>query len=110
MSQLNIKFKDGNELITFYEDSSYMPGCETCDYGSEYTNEIEITTTNYRIKLVFVQMYEYGFSIADAMRIFAVDLKNMTEQEFIEYIEREVRKYDALKTFGVNKVINIKTH
>ena len=41
-----IKMIDGG--IANYEDNSYYYcGCLTCDYGSEYINEIDITHTLY---------------------------------------------------------------
>lgn len=43
-----IKMIDGG--IANYEDNSYrFCGCPTCDYGSEYINEIDITLTHYKI-------------------------------------------------------------
>ena len=98
---LNIKFADGNMLQTYADDSWATPGCPTCDYGSRYTNEIEIRTTNYTLEIRFVEMYEYAFSTADAIRIFAVDLSSMTEEDFIKHIDTEVHKFDALDTYDV---------
>lgn len=99
--RLDIKFADGNMLQTYEDDSYARLGCPTCDYGSCYTNDITIRTTNYVIAILFQQMYEYAFSTADAIRIFAVDLSNMTEEEFIKHIDTEVHKFDALEEYCV---------
>ena len=86
---LNIKFADGNELINYNDDTEHYDGCETCDYGSMYINDITVETTNYNISAHFNQMYEYAFSSADAIKIFAVGITAMTEEQFVEYLEKE---------------------
>ena len=101
MARLNIKFADGNQLESYSDDSWSSSGCPTCDYGSKYVNELEIYTTNYDLYIVFNQMYHYAFSTADAIRIFAVDLSKMTEEEFIQHIDTEVHKFDALETYRI---------
>lgn len=101
MSQLNLKFADGNQLISYNDDTSSTPGCPTCNYGSEYINDIDINTTHYHINIVFREMYDYAFSTADAIRLFAVDIGGMTEDEFIQYIDASVHKIDALDEYTV---------
>ena len=103
MSVLNIELADGNKIISYYDDSYHYDGCPTCDYGSEYINDIVINTTNYIISVKLNQMYEYAFSVGAAIKIFAVDLRSMTEKEFIEYIDSEFLKYDCLKKFKVEE-------
>lgn len=98
---LNIKFADNNEFISYEDDSWASSGCPTCDYGSEYVNEITIITTNYRIEIVLNQMYEHAFSTAEAIKMFAVDLHSMTESEFLGYIDAAFHKYDALEEFEI---------
>ena len=99
----NIKFADGKEFIDYYDDSYYYSGCPTCDYGSEYINEITIKTTSYRVEVKLNQMYEYAFSTADAIKMFAVNMRDMTEDEFIKHIDEAFHKYDALKEFEVKE-------
>lgn len=115
MSTLNIKFTDGNELISYDDDSYHYDGCPTCNYGSEYINEITIKTTNYTIDIKLNQMYDYAFSQADAIKIFAgADLRQMNESEFIDYIEKTFKEGkwntdswcwcpESLQKFEVNK-------
>lgn len=98
---LNIELADGNKIINYSDDSYHYEGCPTCDYGSEYINNIMISTTNYIISAKFNQMYEYAFSAGAAIKIFAADLRSMTEKEFIEYIDSKFHKYDCLEKFEI---------
>lgn len=93
MSTINIKFSDGNKFEEYYDDSYYIHGCETCDYGSSYINEIAIYTTNYEIEIKLDQMYEYAFSIADTIKIFAIDMHNISEIEFVDYLKNQFETY-----------------
>lgn len=104
MAALHIKFADGNEL-EYYNDSTYCyGGCPTCDYGSEYINEISIWTTNYHIDIELNQMYEYAFSTADAIMIFAIDMHNMSEKQFLDYVKTKFEEYDStLKKFEIKE-------
>lgn len=104
MERLNIKFADGNEFIGYEDDSYNYAGCPTCDYGSEYINDVEVNTTNYRITATFNRMYEYAFSTAEAIRIFAVDLKNMTEKEFVDHIDKEFHEIGTLEKFEIHQI------
>ena len=103
MSELNLLFADGNKLISYNDDSHRTLGCPTCNYGSSYVNEITIVTTHYRIDIELRQMYEYSFSTADAIRLFAVDLSSMTEQDFINHIDKRIHEYDALDEYHVTR-------
>ena len=53
-------------------DENFEYGCETCDYGSSYVNEIEIifeddTYTNIKVD----KMYEYALTESDYMQLIA---------------------------------------
>lgn len=104
------------EVRTDYE--SYE-GCETCNYGSRYTNEFEIKMTQGTIKVVCSQMYEFPFqkdeeenneedyyvengwgyapwSEGDLMKIILPNndkIKEMTEEEFVEWFKSELEGY-----------------
>lgn len=101
IKMINIAFADGNKLINFTDDAYAYRRCPTCDYGSEYINDVEIRTTNYTIKATFNQMYEYAFSTEKAIRIFAVDLKSMTEKEFVDYVETQLKEIGSLEKLRV---------
>lgn len=56
--------------INYNEDFIY--GCETCDYGSSYVNEIEIVLQDNTYANIKVdKMYEYALSESDYMQIIA---------------------------------------
>lgn len=74
--------------INYDEDST--GGCETCDYGSSYINEIEITLedgtyTNIKVD----QIYEYLLSESDYMQL----IQNSNDiQDFILKILEKVNR------------------
>ena len=84
-----IKLVDGGiKNISTDEDS--MRGCETCDYGSEYINTMEITLTKYKVIAVVNQMYEYAISTEDTLNLFLPNfdqISRMTEDEFIAWFK-----------------------
>ena len=105
MSNLNIQFVDGNKFEYFDCDGTSYSGCPTCDYGSEYINDIYISTTNFNISIELNQMYEYAFSASEAISMFCnADLKSMTEKEFIDFLDKEFHEFgDSLKKFKVTE-------
>lgn len=100
MSNLNLKLKDGTELIS-YEDDSYCDklGCPTCGYGREYVTEIHIKTTNYDVEIQLVNDYDDAFTTADAIKVFAVNLSLYDEEGFLNYIEQ---KFKALNLIDID--------
>ena len=51
-------------------DSEYVAGCETCDYGSEYIDDIKIVFNDDNIlKIKTNTSYGYIFSAADYIKI-----------------------------------------
>lgn len=84
-----IKLVDGGiKNISTDEDSTR--GCETCDYGSEYINTMEITLTKYKVIAVMNQMYEYAVSTEDTLNLFLPNIdqiSRMTEDEFIAWFK-----------------------
>lgn len=56
-----ITMKDGG-LKEYVDDTEWYPGCETCDYGSKYINDVLITLTKYRVHVKTNQMYSYVLS------------------------------------------------
>lgn len=116
---LNIK------KVIYNED--FTSGCETCDYGSSYVNEIEIMLedeTNAKIKVD--RMYEYSLSESDYMKLISnsktIDdfilniIKFIKEKRYDKNIEFEIdfnnlciyknnEKIDILKTLDKNKIV-----
>lgn len=72
-------------IVDYWDDEDYNPGCETCDYGSEYINDINVTLTKYKIHAVVNKEYEYALSSGDMMKMLLPaydEIYNMTEYEF----------------------------
>lgn len=84
-----IKMLDGG--IKDYTDDSYShDGCPTCDYGSEYINEVDIILTKYKIHFKTNQMYEYVLSEGQMMKLFLSEyntIQAMTEKEFVDWFK-----------------------
>lgn len=82
-----IKMVDGG-LVNYTDDCWHTNGCPTCDYGSEYVNEIDITLTKYKIHARTNQMYEYVLSEGQMIRLFLSEyntIEKMTENEFVDW-------------------------
>ena len=87
-----IKMIDGG-LVNYNDDCYSYDGCPTCDWGSEYINEIDVTLTKYKIHVKTNQMYDYVLSEGQMIRLFLSkynDIQNMTEKEFIEWFKKQL--------------------
>lgn len=87
-----INMIDGG-LVNYTDDCYSYGGCPTCDYGSEYINEIGITLTQYKIHVKTNQMYEYVLSEGQMMKLFLTEyntIQTMTENEFIEWFKEKL--------------------
>lgn len=89
-----IKMIDGG-LVNYNDNTYFSSGCPTCDYGSEYVNEIDITLTHYSIHIKTNQMYEYVLSEGDMMKLFLSEyntIQTMTEKEFVDWLKEQIYK------------------
>ena len=87
-----IKMRDGG-IINYTDDTECYAGCETCDYGSSYINNVDITLTKYAIHIRTSQMYEYVLSEGMMMKLFLSEynaIQSMTEKEFIEWFKAKL--------------------
>ena len=87
-----IKMLDGG-ILNYADDHYHYDGCPTCDYGSEYINEIDITLTHYTIHVKTNQMYEYVISEGQMMKLFLSEydtIRTMTESEFIDWFKKKL--------------------
>ena len=87
-----INMLDGG-LVNYTDDQYSYAGCPTCDYGSEYINEIDITLTKYKIHMKTNQMYEFVLSEGQMMKLFLTDynaIQKMTEDEFIVWFKEKI--------------------
>jgi hypothetical protein len=92
MKEMLIKMTDGG-LVNYEDDCYSYGGCPTCDYGSEYINEIDITLTQYKIHVETNQMYEYVLSEGRMMRLFLTEfntIQTMTEKEFVDWFKEKL--------------------
>jgi hypothetical protein len=92
MEEMLIKMVDGG-LVDYYDDCYFSSGCPTCDYGSEYINEIYITLTKFKIYVKTNQMYEYVLSEGQMMKLFLSEyntIQTMTETEFTNWFKEKL--------------------
>ena len=92
MEKMLIKMVDGG-LVNYDDDCYSYGGCPTCDYGSEYITEINITLTHYKIYVKTNQMYEYVFSEGQMMKLFLTEydtIQTMTEKEFVDWFKEKL--------------------
>lgn len=72
-------------------DNHYTSGCETCDYGSSYIEDIEIILEDGTyIRIKFNQMYKYMLSESDYINIIGMsnDLEDMWSNLFTRLEEK----------------------
>ncbi|TPG77713.1 hypothetical protein EEL32_22555 [Brevibacillus laterosporus] len=89
-----LSMKDGR-IINIASDSSYSPGCETCDYGSSYINEFSIQLTTGVINIEVDQMFEFALSDGYMMQLILPNvekIKEMTEKEFCDWLRETMEK------------------
>lgn len=94
-----VKLKDVN-IIEISTDSFSYSGCETCDYGSSYINEIHFWFDDGTSELFQIsQEYSYICSEQDLILFFINNLDalaEITKEELSEIFEEENR-YTLIK-------------
>lgn len=106
-------------------ESDCFGGCETCDYGSSYISNIEITFENEeKLTIETNQMYDYMLSESDYMQVLgnsqsieeivlksldliknkSFDIKHRIGLEGMEF-KLNGRKIEILETINKNKII-----
>ena len=90
-----------DNIISIDTNTEHYPGCDTCDYGSQYINRISITTEkNGTFVLKVNQMYEYALTDYGVLIRLACDIavkgSAMTLKEALLYMQRELLKGCAL--------------
>lgn len=87
-----LKLKD-EVLLEVYTDYDDEEGCETCDYGSCYSTEVELLFKNHTIEIHTSAMYEHCLSEGGLMRILlegVTNSKNKTFVEFADWLKKEL--------------------
>lgn len=80
-----LKLTDGG-IIDIITDNDYIEGCPTCDYGSEYINDIIIATTKFKAFFTINRTYDYVYD--DILKVILPNIdiiKEMRELEFIQW-------------------------
>lgn len=109
MEKLLIEMVDGG-LVNYNDDSYHFGGCPTCDYGSSYLTEIDITLTKYKVHIETNQMYEFVLSEGDMLILLLSnyeEIATMTEKEFVDWMKAkimEIASEDRLEKFDVVKL------
>lgn len=76
-------------------DTYSYGGCDTCDYGSSYINELEIELTQGTIYVTIDAMYDYALSDGYLIKLFIGNIdgiRGLTEGEFFEWFDITLRK------------------
>lgn len=91
-------------------DETYTAGCETCDYGSSYINEIKILLEdNDYISVEVDKMYDYALSENDIIISIA---ESNNPEDFIKNIIKTIvyRPYENVEVLvsleGLNIIFN----
>lgn len=97
--------------ILNYEDDHYCySGCPTCNYGSEYIDEIDITLVHHKVHIKTNQMYEYVLSEGQMIRLFLTEyntIQTMTEKEFTDWLKAkliDIAHEEGIEEFEVKEV------
>lgn len=91
-NQILMPMLDGG-IVDYQDDMDYIPGCETCDYGSEYINDITVTLTKHKIHAVVNNMYKHALSSGDMMKALLPaydEIRNMTECDFATWFKNRL--------------------
>lgn len=104
-----IKMLDGG-IVNYEDDSYHYDGCPTCNYGSEYITEIDITLVHHTIHIKTNQMYEYALSEGQMIRLFLTNydtIRTMMEKEFIDWLKAkliDIAYEEVIEEFEVKEV------
>lgn len=91
-----IKMIDGG-LVNYNDDTTCYAGCPTCDYGSEYINEIDVELTTHKIHVNLNAMYGYAISEGRMIKLFLQEynaIQQMTEKQFIKWFEEKINEME----------------
>lgn len=104
-----IKMIDGG-MLNYQDGTQCYLGCPTCNYGSEYINEMWITLTKHNLYIKVNQMYNFAISEGKMMVLFLSncnEIQAMTEKEFIDWLKKKLCEitYDDIEEVGNGGII-----
>lgn len=73
-------------------DCSKNGGCETCDYGSQYIDDMIVKLTKMTIVVSINAMYEHSMSTSDLINMFLTADKTMTEEQFAVWMCEKIKE------------------
>ena len=91
-NELLIPLVDGG-IVDIHTDQDFTSGCPTCNYGSEYTNYIELMMTKNIYNIVVSQMYHYAIEVDFLIKLFFKNIdkiREMTEEECAHFVYNAV--------------------
>jgi hypothetical protein len=93
------------EIKDIKYDREAYGGCETCDYGSRYISDMEITLKDdQKIKIETEQMYEYMLSEADYMN--ALSNSNTLDELIVNILKIvSAKSYDIERRISLQSMI-----
>lgn len=80
-------------IKTIHTDKESYGGCHTCDYGSEYINQIDMQLRTGKFTIKAGEMYRYPLSEGYMMETMLGNIeiiKTLTEEAFMEWIEEKI--------------------
>ena len=105
-------------------DNFYEGGCETCDYGSSYANDIKITLNDGKTSKIYIdKMYDYSLTESDIMRLisnsndindFYINIINLISEKhkidfIIKFCDFEItineKQVDILESLEKQKIV-----
>lgn len=73
-------------------DCSKDGGCETCDYGSQYIDDLIVKLTKMTVVVSTNTMYKYAMSTSDLINMFLTADKTMMEEQFVVWMYEKIKE------------------
>lgn len=104
MTEILIELKD-SYIQSIETDKNNYGGCDTCDYGSSYINELNFRFKEEQLTVEVNEMYDYALSEGFLMTLMlngAERIKQMTEKEFVRWFCTSVKNHVGSADVSVN--------
>lgn len=90
-----LEMVDGGIIDIVTDNYCKDPGCETCGWGSVYTNDIEFILTKNTLYIEIDSEYGYAFNEGFLIKYFASNaglFASFTEDELINYLKENFKQ------------------